>query len=197
MANCSGIFQGQDVDCLDPLFVGLLPRVFLANLDDVSVITYSVTPGEENVIENITMKTGKAFFEFGGIAQTIKAQNELVRGDLNVSYKHTIDLSVFEVDNVSLNNLQAMAYKNQIGIVFQPDDSSLGNGAFTVYGKNIGMELFTNIRILSDNATGAAHVLQLTTPENGGTEGSIPDVFFDTDYATSLATIEALLIPPV
>jgi len=121
----------------------------------------------------------------------------LIRGDLNVSYKHTVDLSIFQVDNASLNNMQAMAYKNQIGIVLQPDDSSLGNGAITVYGKNIGMQLLTNIRILGDNATGGAHVLQLATPENGGTEGSIPDVFFTTDYATTLAAVEALLIPAV
>lgn len=194
MANCSGIFSGATVDCLDPLAVGLEQRLFLANLADVETITYSVTPGEENVIEGITMKSGKSFFEFEGINQTIKAQSELVRGDLAVSYKHQIDLSVFEVDNVSLNNLQAMAYKNQIAITVGPNDSSLGNGPFQVHGKNVGMELASNVRIPGDNATGAAFVLQMATAENGGAENELPNVFWDTDYPTTLAKIEALLI---
>lgn len=194
MANCSGIFQGQDIDCLDNLAVGLEQRLFLANLADVEDITYSATQGEENVITGITMKSGKSFFEFAGIAQTIKAQNELIRGDLNVSYKHTIDLSIFEVDNISLNNMQAMAFKNQIAITVGPNDSSLGNGAFQVSGKNVGLEMVTNIRIVADVATGAAHVIQLSTPEQGGTENEIPNPFWVTDYPTTLAALEALLI---
>ena len=197
MANCSGIFQGQDVDCQNPLAVGTIQRCLIANRNDVSSIAYSIAVGEENVISGITMKSGTQFFEFFGVNESIKTQNELVRRSVSNGYKHTLDLSVFEVDNSTLQNLMAMAYTPQIAIVYGVDDSSLGNGAFQVLGVDAGLDLLTNIRINGDVETGGAHVLQLATPDSGGDEKLIPPVFWSTDYQTTLLAVDALLIPPI
>jgi hypothetical protein len=195
MANCSGIFQGADLDCQNPLSVGVIQRLFLANRADVLSLTYDLTPGRENVITGIVMKTGKAFFEFAGVNESIKGQNELVRRAVSNGYKHQIDFSIFEVGNTSLANMQAMAYQPQIGILYGPDDTSLENGAFQVYGVDNGLDLLTNVRINNDVETGGAHVLQLATPDTGGDEKIIPPVLWNTDYATTLNIVEALLIP--
>ena len=197
MANCSGVFQSQDIDCQNPLSVGTVQRAFIANRDDIELIAYSVVIGEENVISAITMKTGTSFYEFAGVNESIKGQNELVRRSVSNGYKHQVDLSVFEVDNITLQNLQAMAYKPQVCILMGVDDSSLGNGAFQLYGSDSGLDLLTNIRINGDVETGGAHVLQLATPDSGGDEKTIPPVIWSTDYATTLALVEALLIPPI
>jgi len=197
MANCSGIFQGADIDCQNPLAVGTVQRVLIANREDVELISYSVVEGEENVIAGITMKATKTFFEFAGVNESISTQNELVRRSVSNGYKHTLNLSVFEVDNLSLQNMMAMAYKPQIAIVYGVDDSSLGNGAFQVLGVDAGLDLISNIRINGDVETGGAHVLQLATPDTGGDEKTIPPVFFDTDYATTLLAVDALLTVPV
>ena len=197
MANCAGIFQGQDVSCTDPLSVGTIQRVLIANREDVSVITYDPTVGMENVITAITMKSTKQFFEFFGVNESIKTQQELIRRSVSNGYKMTLDFSVFEVDNVTLQNLQAMAYKPQIAIVYGVDDSSLGNGAFQVLGVDVGLDLLTNIRINGDVETGGAHVLQLATPDSGGDEKTLAPVFWSTDYQTTLLAVDALLVPPV
>lgn len=196
MANCTGIFQGAIVDCLNPLAVGTIQRALIANREDVELISYSAVEGESNVITAITMKSGTAFFEFEGVNESISTQNELVRRSVSNGYKHTLDLSVFEVDNLSLENMQAMAYKKQIAIVYGVDDSSLGNGAFQVLGVDAGLDLLTNIRINGDVETGGAHVLQLATSDNSN-ETIIPPVFWSTDYATTLLAVNALLTPPI
>jgi hypothetical protein len=196
MANCTGIFQGQSIDCHEPLSVGIVQRTFLANIEDIEEYVYSVVPGEENVIETITMKLGTQFWEFDGVNESISTQSELVRRTTSNSYKHTLGLTVFEVDNIALQNLQGMAYIAQVAIVLGPNDSSLGNGAFQVLGKNIGLDLATNVRINGDVETGGGHVLSLSTPDSGGAENEEPNVLWETDYATTLSYIETTLLNP-
>ncbi len=195
--GCEGIFQGALIDCDNPLAVGLQQRLFIANKEDIETITFSVTPGEENVVSAITMKTGKAFFEFTGVNETVKAQNSLQRNSLSNTYNHQVDFSVFETDNTSLLNLQQMAYKPQSVIVFNVEDSTLGNGVFRFYGSQGGLDLITDEQIHGDTETGGAQVCQLNTPEAGRAETQKPPVIFDTDIPTTLALIEALLIPAV
>lgn len=195
MANCSGIFQGAEVNCQDPLAVGTVQRLLLANRVDIEDFTYDITPQQENVITGIVMKTGTQFFEFGGVNDSIRGQNELVRRAYSNGYKHQVDAIIWEVDNLSLQNMQAMAYQPQVAILYGIDDSSFGNGAFQVYGVDYGLDLLTNIRINSDVETGGGHSIQLATPDAGGDEKIIPPVLWNSDYATTLGVVNALLTP--
>jgi hypothetical protein len=197
MSNCSGLFSGQDVDCQNPLAVGVVQELYLANRNDIESFTYSILPEEENIITAIIMKTGKLFYKFGGVNESINAQNELVRRSVSNGYKHSVNVAVFEVDNVSLQNMQAMAYQPQVAIVLGVNDSSLGNGGITVYGVEAGMDVITNVRILSDVDTGASHQIAMATPDTGGDEKIIPPPFFVTDYNTTLDAVIALTVPPV
>jgi hypothetical protein len=197
MANCSGIFQGATISCDDPLSVGITPRILVANREDISTITYSAVAGESNVITGITMKLGKAFFEFAGVNESIRVQQELVRRAVSNGYKMTLDFSIFEVDNLSLLNMQAMAYKPQVAIAYGVDDSSLGNGAFQLLGADVGMDLLTNVRINADVDSGGGHVLQLSTADAGGDEKTLAPVIWSTDYDTTLTLINVLLTPVV
>jgi len=194
MANCSGIFQNQLVSC-EALSVGTTQRVLIANREDVELITYSVTPGEENVVTGITMKSTKSFFEFGGVNESISMQQELVRRTVSNGYKLTLNLIVFATDNATRLNLQAMAYKPQIAIVYGVDDSSLGNGAFNVMGVDVGLDLLTNVNAPADVESGGGYQVGLGTPDTGGDEKNFAPVFWDTDYQTTLATVDALLTP--
>ena len=47
---------------------------------------------------------------------------------------------------------------------------------------------------LGDVESGGAHVLNLSTPDSGSDEKIIPPVFWNTDYATTLALVESLLL---
>ena len=198
MSNCSGIFQGGIIDCDVPLAVGVRQRVLLANKEDIAAVTFSVVPGEENVVDTITMKSLTAFYEFEGVNESISAQTDLVRQAVSNGYDHTVNLSVFEVDNVSRLNLQGMAYKKQVAIVQgSGNDNSYGNAKYTIYGLDSGLDLQTNVRILADAATGGAYSLVLKTSDTGGKEGALPYPFFLTSYTVTDAAVEALLIPAI
>jgi len=177
--SCSGIFSGSLVSCSDPLAVGIEQRLFLANLEDVASFTFDST--ETNMVTGITMETGKTFFEFEGLKQSISCQSEFVPKPFSTAYRHQIDFSCFDVSASQRRNLEAMVFQPQVAITFGPNDSSLGNGAF---------------EIPADNETGGAYRIQLATPDAGGIESALPSVFW-TDpssgtYATALTALVAL-----
>ena len=188
--SCSGIFSGSLVSCSDPLAVGIEQRLFLANLEDVASFTFDST--DSNMVTAITMETGKTFFEFEGLKQSISCQSEFLPKPFSTAYRHQIDFSCFDVSASQRRNLEAMVFQPQVAITFGPNDSSLGNGAFEIHGINAGLEVVTNIRIPADNETGGAYRIQLATPDAGGIESQLPSVFFSTDYATTLTALVAL-----
>ena len=188
--SCAGIFEGATVSCADPLAVGIEQRLFLANLEDVASFTFDGT--ETNMVTGITMESGKTFFEFEGLKQSISCQSEYVPKPFSTAYKHTIDFSIMDVSASQRRNMEAMVFQPQVAITFGQNDSSLGNGAFEIHGINAGLEVVTNIRIPADNETGGAYRIQLATPDAGGIESQLPSVFFSTDYATTLAALVAL-----
>jgi len=188
--GCAGIFSGALQSCADPLSVGLVQRLFLANLEDVASFTFDGT--ETNMVTGITMESGKTFFEFEGLKQSISCQSEYVPKPFSTAYKHTVDFSIMDVSASQRRNMEAMVFQPQVAITFGQNDSSLGNGAFEIHGINAGLEVVTNIRIPADNETGGAYRIQLATPDAGGIESQLPSVFFSTDYATTLAALVAL-----
>jgi hypothetical protein len=187
--SCSGLFLGAQVSCTDPLVSAVEQRIFIANLKD---FTYTSNVTETNQVDTITMATGKYFWEFEGIKQSISCQAEKVPQNFSSAYKHTVDFSVFDVSAQQRRNLEAMSYQPMAAIVYGPNDSSLGNAAFEIYGLNTGLDVATLIRINADNETGGAYRVQLASPDSGGIEPHLPFTFFDTDYATTLAAVLAL-----
>jgi hypothetical protein len=188
--SCAGIFEGATVSCADPLAVGIEQRLFLANLEDVASFTYDNT--DDNLITAIAMESGKTFFEFEGLKQSISFQEEFVPKPFSTAYKLTVDFSVFDVSASQRRNLEAMVFQPQVAILFGPNDSSLGNGFCNVLGVNAGLDVITSIRIPADNETGAAYRVQLATPDAGGIENGYSKPMFVTDYAATLAAVVAL-----
>lgn len=194
---CAGITKGAAFDCSNPLVPGVNTRLLLANKDDVETFTFSVTPGEENVITGITMKSGKAFFSFEGSRGTqnsVNPQYTLVRGTILPLYDHQIDYSVFDISASQKLNLEAMGNKQMVAIVQNAEDSGNQNNFFEVYGQGVGMVVTENTRIPGDADTAGAFVLQLKTPDDGR-ETTMPPTFFTTDFTTTLAAVNALLTP--
>jgi len=188
--SCSGLFSGSLVSCSDPLAVGIEQRLFLANLEDVASFTFDGT--DDNLITAIAMESGKTFFEFEGLKQSISFQEEFVPKPYSTAYKLTVDFSVFDVSASQRRNLEAMVFQPQVAILFGPNDSSLGNGFCNVLGVNAGLDVITSIRIPADNETGGAYRVQLATPDAGGIENGYSKPMFVTDYAATLAAVVAL-----
>jgi len=191
--SCSGIFQGQTFDCDDPLLVGVNQRLLVANKADIASVTFAAAANGERIISAITMDSGKYFWAFNGVNESLAPNYELVRGNVSNGFRHVIDFSVLEVDSAAKSNIQRMAWTRSCAIVYQEESTSLGDGAFALYGWDVGLDLLTATRAPGDVDTGGAHVLQLATPEAGSNENSMPISIWSTDYDTTLGIVNGLL----
>lgn len=190
---CEGLISGAEIDCADPLTPGIRKRLIGFNLADVEDVVYSIS--EPNVIENITLKSGTQAFVFDGIKQSITPTQELVPQPTSNGWKHGILFSIFDVSSEQKLNLQGMATQGTVWVVENANDSSNADSIFEVYGLGRGLEAESITRSPVDTESGAAYVVQLNTPDEGGSEVVPVESWFDTDYTTTLALVDALLVP--
>jgi len=195
MAACVGITQGSFFDCDEPIKPGVSNRLLLGNLQDISVITFDAI--NTFIITNITMKTGTAMFAFEGVRNSLNPSSEFVPQTVSLGYDHILNFSVFDFSSSQKNNLEQMAALKQFGIVENKNAPGNSDSFFEVFGPFVGLDMISNVRINADNDTGAAQVLQLKTGDEGGRETQLPSTFFETDFTTTAALVEALLTPAI
>jgi len=188
MASCAGITIAADYSCANPLKAGVNERLLIGNLDDINTITYDVV--NTSVITGITMNVGTSMYAFNGVRSSNKPDISLQADDFSVGFIHQMDFSVFEVDSDQKVNLQAMAAKKTFAIYQNPNDSSLGDAIFEVMGANSGLEMSTLNR--QPASKDGSYKIQIRTPE-AASETSLPNSFFDTDFATTEGKINALV----
>ncbi len=191
MAQCGGITQGITYDCANPIVPGVVPDVTLLNLKDIDTITYDVT--NTHVITDITLKSGTQGYKFEGFRQSLRPQYAYVRQPYSTAYDHQVELQVFGISADDKKNLEQMALGKIVAVVENLDKSD--NVTFEVYGLDVGLEVMTLTRIAADLETGGSFSLNLMTPDDAGKEPKLPATWFDTDYATTKAKVEALLTP--
>ena len=192
---CGGITAGADYDCDAPIVAGVNSRLLLGNLDDISLITYSVTT--PSIIENITMLPTKAMFAFQGVRQSLTPSYELVPGTISVGYNHIVNFLAFDINQIAKDNYEKMALGKLFAIVENKNAIGNGDSVFETYGIGVGLEAASMSRLASDTETGGAFSIGLQTPEAEGKEPKLPQSFFDTSYAATLLLVDALLIPAV
>ena len=190
---CGGITIGADYDCENPITPGVNTRLILGNLDDIEAVTYGATT--PTVIEDITMKLGKAAFVFQGVRQSLTPSYELVPGTTSVGYMHLVNFLGFEISQEAKDNYEKMALSKMFAVVENRNAIGNGNSIFEVYGINVGLEAQVISRVAADQETGGAFTLNLATSEADGKEPKLPQSWFKTSYPVTLALVNALLIP--
>ena len=191
MADCGGIIQGAAYSCDNPIVPGIVPDIILFNLKDIASVTYDVT--ETHIITDITLESTKQGWKFEGFRQSARPQYEYVRQQFSTAYNHIIDLQVFDITADQKKNLEAMALAKIVAIVQNLDKTD--TVPYEVYGLDVGLEINTLTRIAADLETAGSFSLQLMTPEDAGKEPKMPPSWWDTDYATTKAAVDALLTP--
>lgn len=190
---CPGLVMGAEIDCADPLSPGIRKRLIGFNLEDIETVLYNVT--QTNVIEAITLKSGTQGWVFEGIKQSIIPSFELVNTSTASTWRHSVIQSIFDVSSAQKLNIQGMATKATVWVVENANDSSNSDSIFEVYGLQRGLEANTITRSPVDTESGAAYVIELATPDEGGNEPVPVESWFITDFATTLAAVESLLTP--
>ena len=190
---CDGLVMGAAIDCADILAPGIRKRLIGFNLEDIENVDYDIV--NTNVVEAITLKSGAQAWVFEGIKQSIIPNLELVNTPTASTWRHSVTLSIFDVSSEQKLNIQGMATKASVWIVENANDSSNADSIFEIYGLQRGLEAQTITRSPVDTESGAAFVVEMATPDEGGNEPVPVESWFITDYATTLLAVESLLTP--
>jgi hypothetical protein len=197
MANCTGLTQGAEYNCLTPIVPGVDERLLLGNKDDIDTLTFDLT--DTNKITGISLKSGgKAMYAFQGFNNSLQEDWTIRKSPSYVGYQHgPIDFSIFDIDYEALENVKAMAVTKLFAIVEGSNFDGNGDGIFRVYGLGSGLEVveLSGSRTNPDN--GGAIRAQIRTSDESPAEVFPPLLFWDTDYSTSKTAIDALLTPTV
>lgn len=198
MSICGVITSGALFNCDTPIAPGVDERLILINKDDFDDATVTFDAMDDFIITNIVLAAGgKQGFSFEGNRQSNNPQYLFVPQTVAVGYDHQIDFLAFDISAVQKDNLEKMALGKMVAIVENNRGRGNGDNFFEVYGSEVGMEVITLTRIPSDLETQGAFSIQLKTSDNAGKEPKMPPTWFETDYDTTKALVDALLTPTI
>ena len=190
---CGGIDMGAGYDCDEPIAPGVDQRLILMNRDDID--TVELEGVIDNLITDITLFDPAVAFAFQGVRQSLQPSYEFIPQQVSVGYDHIINFLVFDISQEQKNNLMKMALSKMVGIVENLKNPGNANSVFEVFGLGVGMEIITNSRINADLETAGAFSINLKTSDNEGKEPKMPASWFDVDFDTTKAKVDALLVP--
>jgi len=190
MPACTGITQAIATDCANPPTVGVKPKIYLGNKDDILTVTNDgVNP---NIINDITMKAGgKAFYEWEGKNDSVDPLTQLARSTYDDRWAHQIRFKVFTKSQAARDELQLMAKVKTVALIFKED------GTYEVFGVGVGLQMTECIEDPKNVDTGGAFDVLLQTDPNKVQEAKLPNSFFDTNQVTTDANVAALLVPTI
>lgn len=190
---CAGLTAKAVYDCDNVLRGGAKESIRLINYSDIYPDGTVTIVGR--FVTAITLASGsKQAWKFEGFNRSMRPKYELIRGAFSVGYKHTLDFLVFQIDDATKGNLEAMAMTKVVAVVENIDQND--DVPFEVYGLDGGLELITNVRDLNDADSNGAFVLQLASPD-ATPEGKMPFSWFITDLAATITAVEVLDTPTV
>ena len=182
-----GISQNLVNSCENPPILGLGDKAYFFNYDELTA-TKSLTL--KSLVTDLAVAIGKKGFTAQGHKKSMNAKNELVPSDqFPDTYKQTFDFVLWAKDAATVD---AILKLNKVVVVIERDDKGVaGNSAFAIYGLDTPLYKVTTTQ--EDNVDNGVFKLSLAAENQRVPYYS----FFDTDYATSKATLEALLVVQV
>jgi len=192
MAICGGELLAGDflVDCDNKPQAGLLETVYLMNFDDLDrSATTRNTP--KTIMDNIALDYGKVAYKLEGVKRSNTALFSLVKKENDLDkFSHGINGTIYNVVATTLEQLNLLATGTRlVAIVERKFKGASSASAFMCLGYDAGLELAT--LEWNSNENGGSALITLKSVESEE-EPYTPCIVFDTDYATTLAMVEAL-----
>jgi hypothetical protein len=192
MATCGTITASFGFNCNAPLQGGTADRAYIINYEDYREATKGFNVANRFVLESLVLAGAAVAFSVDGKNNSNAPSFELVKQTYADVYDHKFNFLAFDLTNASKKALAGMVGGRY---VVAYENNFVGNAAqstFEVLGANAGMEFKTFMRDPLNNDNQGAYVINMATPEIGK-EPDVPYSFYDTDYATTKAALEALL----
>jgi len=194
---CGGIDVGAGYDCANPIVAGVDQRLILIDKSvfDRAIVTYDVAL--ETLITDILLSgVGDAGFAFEGIRRSLNPQSAFVPATVTVGYDHQVTFQIFEISQIQKDNIEKLGLSKVVAIVQNVNAAGNEDSVFEVFGKDVGLEMQAGaMRINTDIETNSSYTIDLKTSDESGKEPKLPTSWFDTDFATTLAKVDALLVP--
>lgn len=191
MSVCAAISANMLIDCLNPLIGGVKDRLILLNRLDVASLTRNST--NQQILEAVTKASGKVGYLYEGQKSSIDVKTALVAKKYSVGFSHDITFRVFSNDANTKKQIEALARGEVVAFLENNFRGVAGNSSFEMYGWGIGLVVSALESNKSDADTQGAYVITLTAPPDK-MEPHLPETLFITDYATSLAVFNGLLV---
>jgi len=187
--GCGDITIGSQYDCTKPLQGGTRARLILINFDDKLSETYGSTPG---LLTALALKSGKTAYAFEGFRNSVTPTSEkLTSASGQALWKHQVNFFIYENTQTQKNNIEKLGNGKFIAII---QNSKSDEQAFEVLGLGNGLEMQDGA-VNNKNENNGAYNIVLATGANQG-ESKLPQTWFNTDFATTLAAVDALLYLP-
>ena len=183
---CS-IALGSAFDCDNLPQAGVNSRLVIGNLADITItLTANLS------IASAIVKSSIAF-AYEGSDMSVKPSYTLVPGSIANQWSHKIEFVIFEVSGAMKENLENMKNSVLYAVTENANDDGNGDNFFEIFGAGRGLRLTALERVPTDNETLGAFKVTLETFAEGGNESNMPITLFNTDYATTLTAVTALL----
>ena len=107
------------------------------------------------------------------------------------------DFLVFDISAAQKENIENIALsQGLVAIVQNVNTEGNADSVFEAFGAGVGLELQAGpMRISNDVESNSAYTLSMKTSDDSGKEQHLPLSIWDTDFATTKAMIDALILP--
>lgn len=188
MSVCGSISSSLLIDCDNPIVGGVSDILYLFNFDDIA----SYTKGMNNVVNLITMVSGKSGYIIEGQRSSIDVKASLVDGRFFTAYNHELTFRVFSNSADIKKQLRAISGGLFVAIIENRYRGVNGASSFEILGLDAGLGATVLETNKSDSDTQGAYLVTLTSREIAK-EPHLPYFYFNTSYSQSIVDINALL----
>lgn len=176
-------------DCAAPLVGGYTGRGVLIDLADV---TFTVSGSNPRIITAITLAAGKklSVIDNAFSPQPLTGSNSQSNTDDGMmKHRKTLVLTIPKRGAKASKEIVEPTYQSPLGYVavLEKKDRN-GDGSFEIVGYEQGLVANADGIVRNEYENGGATIVTMSTNET-----NFENVFYDTDYATTLAAFETLI----
>lgn len=193
MPDCELTSDFSPVNCIDLEQGGVNGALFLINFNDY--LTATIVRDADNAITAITLtKIGAKAVKYDLTRGASVPDTPLTPNAGGKSgFLHSIATFIPTKDMAIKSELTKLINFGRVVAIVVLDSTIVSN----VYGNDLGLSMTAYAETPNDPAKGGGLQVTLTTPADVTLENLPAATFFDTDRATTLAALEALLVPVI
>ena len=186
--NCNfGIAADILKDCSAPPTAGVEAVAYAFNRSDIDSVTYDQS--NPRLVTAITLASKAKAYKIENFKKEIDAGFDLVTSDTNIDkFNQYVKFEAWGIDSNTVKALDELS--DLVIIVERKNKGAGGNGAFQIYGLLTG--LYKSSDTMRANTASGKRIIELTNQAEEESTVSY-HVFFDTNYATTKAAVEAWL----